>query len=322
MYLIIILIMILVGILLLQISNFLFFNSFSNPDNLKSFESSETGKNNYLDQFYDKVNSLPKENDFGFYYDEHSDSTLFDMQGTHDVGCFRKNIMSSPCEFDFRVSGLKRKRHEPINLLDAGCGVGGTSFYLVEHMPNIRVTSITNSDSQYKIIQRKIKQKKLEDRMEVLLMNFDELGLNFDENSFDYVIFLESHGYSQNRVQLFEQIYKVLKPNGILYIKTPIMTNTKNNYLKKLQYDIIKCWRYNFSSKDMILSNLKKCGFQNIKYNTLPFYVFPIAINLVDIFKGTLFILLDLKPEIQTSLKNSIVSLGNMEEIVLKAQKI
>jgi SAM-dependent methyltransferase len=321
MYLVIIFLIILVIILILQISNYVFFNSFSDPKNLKSFKSNDASINDYLDKSYDEIKSLPKDDDFGFYYDEHSNSSLFHVQGTHDVGCFRKHILGSPCEFDFKISGLKDKKNKKINLLDAGCGVGGMSFYLVEHMPNIKVTSLTNSLSQYKIIQKEIKQKKLEDRMKILLMNFDELTSNFDENTFDYIIFLESHGYSNNQKQLFEQIYKILKPNGTLYIKTPIMKNTENSYLRKLQHDIIKCWRYNFSSKDMILTDLEKCQFKMIEYNTLSFYVMPFAINFIDIFKEALFILLNLKPGLQTIYKNLVVTLCNMEEMVLKAQK-
>lgn len=51
-----------------------------------------------------------------------------------------------------------------------------------------------------------------------------EAGLPFKDNSFDYLFVKDSLEHVGNIVQLFEEIYRILKPKGILHFIVPYYT--------------------------------------------------------------------------------------------------
>lgn len=308
-------------LVLLQIINFFAFINISNPKNYKHYNNI-IKNDNYLDKMYDnviKIKSTPRNT--GMYYDELSSSSLFSIGGTHNAGCYRKNIFNSPCEFDYIMSGLIERKNDKLIILDAGCGIGGMSFYLLNNMPNIKVVSITNSTLQRDIVNKQILDQKLQNRMTVHVIDFDNLSNHFNNNTFDYVLFLETHGYSKDRPKLFDQVYNILKPNGKIYIKTPAFRNTSNKSIKKIQYDVLKFWRYNHSTKEEIMNDLLKSKFIDIKYKTISGKMSFVAVNSIDILKGTLFILCKLNFTANPVMSNIVAAFHNIEELIIIATK-
>ena len=110
----------------------------------------------------------------------------------------------------------------------------------------------------------KIKKHNLQDRIFTHLLDFDQINSIFKENQFDKIFFLESHGYSKNRDKLFQNCNKLLNKNGLLYIRTPVLYDRKNE--ENIHYSkVTNYWRYNFSTANNICIDLEKNNFINIK---------------------------------------------------------
>jgi len=92
-------------------------------------------------------------------------------------------------------------------IVDMGCGVGEVGYQFKKIDPTLKIIGITNSQSQYEIAKDKIK---------VFLKDYHYIPLK--SNTVDIVTFMESIGYGNLR-QLVKEVYRVLKPGGILFIK-------------------------------------------------------------------------------------------------------
>lgn len=107
---------------------------------------------------------------------------------------------------------------KPLNqILDAGCGMGGSSFYLSENY-QAHVVGITLSKTQFAIAQKMKQQKNIQD---VEFKIEDALALtSFPDCYFDVVWSLESCEQFYDKNLFIQQAYRVLKPDGKLMIAT------------------------------------------------------------------------------------------------------
>jgi cyclopropane fatty-acyl-phospholipid synthase-like methyltransferase len=101
------------------------------------------------------------------------------------------------------------------DILDAGCGVGGSAFYLAKNR-NARVEGITLSDKQYVYAIRKCKELGLEKNVNFSIQDYSQT--NFPDNKFDVVWAIESVTSTYNKDEFAKEAYRVLKPGGKLII--------------------------------------------------------------------------------------------------------
>ncbi len=94
------------------------------------------------------------------------------------------------------------------DILDIGCGYGGSSFYLARHF-QARVTGITISPVQVEMAIRAAAAERLDARF--LLM--DAEAMNF-QKQFDVLWSVESISHYQDRQKFFASAAKLLKPGG------------------------------------------------------------------------------------------------------------
>ena len=99
--------------------------------------------------------------------------------------------------------------------LDIGCG-WGTLMLTAAKEYGLKVTGVTLSEEQYKLVSQKIKAMGLEDQAEVLLEDYRELG----DRKFDYItsVGMFEHVGSENLSGYFGDVAKYLNPNGIALI--------------------------------------------------------------------------------------------------------
>lgn len=99
--------------------------------------------------------------------------------------------------------------------LDIGCG-WGTLMLTAAKEYDLKVTGVTLSEEQYKLVSQKIKAMGLENQAEVLLEDYRELG----DRKFDYItsVGMFEHVGSENLSGYFGDIAKYLNPNGIALI--------------------------------------------------------------------------------------------------------
>lgn len=100
-------------------------------------------------------------------------------------------------------------------LLDIGCG-WGTLMLTAAKEYGLKVTGVTLSEEQYKLVQKKIYDEGLEDVAEVKLEDYRELG----DQQWDYVtsVGMFEHVGSENLGEYFKDVAKYLKNDGVALI--------------------------------------------------------------------------------------------------------
>lgn len=102
-------------------------------------------------------------------------------------------------------------------ILDAGCGMGGSSLYLAKKF-SASVTGITLSQKQVDMATQSAGQDRIEN---VSFKVEDALSLaSFPDNSFDIVWSLESCEQFYDKQMFIQQAFRVLKPGGRLMLAT------------------------------------------------------------------------------------------------------
>lgn len=124
---------------------------------------------------------------------------------------------------------------QPTQVLDVGCGIGGSSLYLAEKY-GARVTGITLSPVQAERATQRAREAGRADRVSFQVA--DALHLPFADQSFDLVWSLESGEHMADKVKFLQECYRVLKPGGLFLMATwchrptgdqPLTTEEKNH---------------------------------------------------------------------------------------------
>jgi len=104
----------------------------------------------------------------------------------------------------------------PLQILDAGCGVGGTSIYLAKKYPRVTFTGISIAPSEVQFATELAAQNKVTENTRFLRNNY--CNTKFPDGFFDGIIALESINYAQDTRGFFQEMYRVLKPGGRLVL--------------------------------------------------------------------------------------------------------
>lgn len=111
-------------------------------------------------------------------------------------------------------------------VLDAGCGVGGSSIFLAS-MLGCRVTGITLSERQREQATANAKKKDIGDLVDFKVMNY--AATDFPDASFDVVWGCESICYADDKEQFIKEAYRLLKPGGRLVVADGFVSAFENN---------------------------------------------------------------------------------------------
>lgn len=103
------------------------------------------------------------------------------------------------------------------NILDVGCGIGGSSLYLAEKF-HARATGITLSPVQAARAKERAQELGLSSRTHFQVA--DAQAMPFSDNSFDLVWSLESGEHMPNKIQFIQECLRVLKPGGTFIMVT------------------------------------------------------------------------------------------------------
>ena len=100
------------------------------------------------------------------------------------------------------------------DFLDIGCGWGGLILHAVEHY-GVNATGVTLSQEQYDYVNEILTERKLHDRVKVLLMNFQDMP---DTQQYDKIasVGMFEHVGRANMTAYFDRVHALLKPGGLV----------------------------------------------------------------------------------------------------------
>ena len=155
-------------------------------------------------------------------------------------------------------------------VLDAGCGVGGSSIFLASTI-GCHVTGISLSERQVEQANATAKQKEIEKLVDFKVMDF--CATKFPDASFDVVWGCESICYAEDKQQFVKEAWRLLKPGGRLVVADGFVTMSEYN-----ERPVIRKWQdgwhvKNLASPKRFENLLGMYGFVNIEYRNISKYV-------------------------------------------------
>lgn len=126
-------------------------------------------------------------------------------------------------------------------VLDAGCGIGGSSIFLREHF-NSDVTGISLSERQVSVARELADRRKL-DGIRFLTANY--LNTDFPDASFDVVWACESMCYADDKEAFIKEAWRLLRPGGRLVIADGFVTELSNNERPEIR-KWLQGWQVNY----------------------------------------------------------------------------
>ena len=168
--------------------------------------------------------------------------------GLHD-GMYEKGVKSfeeavyNLNEYVGKLLGLNNEKK--MEILDAGCGVGGTSIYLAKKYQNVNFTGVTVSPVQIKLAKNFAKERHA-NNAKFILKSY--LNTGFPDSYFDGVFAIESVCYAESKKDFIHEMNRVLKPGGKLVIISGIRTVEQLNPLMQKVYE---SWRNGRGKPDL-----------------------------------------------------------------------
>jgi tocopherol O-methyltransferase len=172
------------------------------------------------------------------------------------------------------IARIKEGEH----ILDAGCGVGGSSVWLAKEK-SCFVTGISLNENQIKKATRLAKVFEVTEK--VVFEKKDYTNTSYPAGSFDVVWAIESVCYADDKSDFLKEAKRVLKPGGRLIIADFFKTKD----LDRAQTDRVKkwaaCWAINdFSTREEFDSKLKESCFHNVIWEDATQAILPSAKKL------------------------------------------
>jgi len=196
------------------------------------------------------------------YYDEcylyykifwRSHKNLCLHYGFHDKGQRHNQAVVRMIE----VLADKVKVTSKDKVLDAGCGVGGSSVWLAQNV-GCKVTGIDINCNFVNIAQREAKKRNLDGLVSFQEMNFCRTA--FRDNVFDIVWALESSCHAEDKQAFLMEMGRILKPGGHIVIAD----GYKNQDSSELSNDLMGWAVPNIPSVTEFTDYLTKAGFQHV----------------------------------------------------------
>ncbi len=209
---------------------------------------------------------------------------------------FLNHSLSLGMDRIWRKKAIKKLQNKPEKILDIATGTGDFAISAAKYT-KAQITAIDISQGMLDIAQKKIKYKKLENRIK--LQKEDAENLPFKKHTFNSI----TVGFGVRNFDNIEkgllEIHRVLKPNGIIAILEPSIP--KKFPLKQLYYlyfnhilPTIGAWVSNdqnaykylpesvnaFPSEKRFIKTLEKIGFKKCEYTSLTFGIVSLYIAI------------------------------------------
>ena len=142
----------------------------------------------------------------------------YGADGQQQVGHRQAQIDMIEALIQWGAPGLNQ-RNTPLRILDAGCGVGGSSRYLVHKYPGSSALGVTLSQVQAQEGSAFNEKSGLADQIEIIAKDV-YLVTPEQDGQFDLIWSMESAEHMANKEGLFQNFKHLLNPGGTLLMAT------------------------------------------------------------------------------------------------------
>ena len=215
-----------------------------------------------IQEFYDASSGLWEQ-----VWGEHMHHGYYGKAGNYKIE--RRQAQIDLIEELLIWAGYQNQKNIPQNIIDVGCGIGGSTLYLAEKFGS-SATGITLSPVQASRATERAINTNLADKVQFQVAN--ALEMPFADNSFDLVWSLESGEHMPDKTKFLQECYRVLQPGGKIIFATWChretnslageLTNDEIKHLKEIYR--VYCLPYVISLSEYRSITLE-CGFQNLR---------------------------------------------------------
>jgi len=198
-----------------------------------------------LDYHYSWDNSDHPAVHFGFY-DEQATNHKKALSNTNRILATLSNVQAGD------------------QVLDAGCGRGGSSFWLAVNR-KAKTIGITPVQSQITECQQRAKKLQLDQQCQFVLADY--CNTPFEDQQFDVVWACESLCHAPQKQDFYQEAYRLLRPGGRLVIAEYLRSRRP---LEKQEEQLLGEWLHNWAIPDIDTKaehqqHAERAGFKNIR---------------------------------------------------------
>lgn len=175
-----------------------------------------------------------------------------------------------------RVLADRARVRRGMRVLDAGCGIGGSSVWLAKHR-SVSVVGITLSAKQCAQAQSLAKDNGASDKASFLVQDYTRTG--FPNASFDVVWAVESVCCEPQKIKFLKEAYRLLRPGGTLIVADGF--RAKRRYTPS-EEQLMRTWLDGWVVPDIghhedFVKKMIQVGFDQIQYQNATRHVLPFS---------------------------------------------
>ncbi len=228
---------------------------------LSANELKEDAEKHYDDCYRDYLFAWCNRENLALHYGYWDENT-----SSHHQALLNKNHVL------YEAADIKPSDH----VLDAGCGIGGSSIWMAKQHNN-QVTAITISKQQAHYAGQHAHRQGVSENVTFEVSDF--CATPFKDHTFDIIWGLESICHALNKGDFLKEAYRLLRPGGKIVICDGFIT--RREFSNDEWQDIVTClngWAVpNLCSRDEFSKLLENNQFKNIIYTDITSETLPSA---------------------------------------------